>query len=180
MILYATYFVTITLLSGIHLYKAPPNYQPDDLDEEELPLKAKLLWILTNITLVVGGVIVVIFWSFLFHISFTATVARAFDSINVHAVVYSLVLIDCIAFQMIPIRLFHIIYPIAFSLVYLIMSVIYTIVSDRSIYPIIDWNSNPGGGVLYCFLAMLLATVFQLIFYAIYRLKCRCQSRIQE
>lgn len=180
LILYTLYFITATISSGFFLWR---KCHTDDTtlgnteSSQKLPAHVICFWLLTNVTLLTGGVIVILFWGFVYQSNFFSSFEDRYINVNVHAIIYFLVLLDCLMFQMVPIQILHVVYTFTLALVYVIVSVIYTTTTGRLIYTVLDWNNNPGGSVLFLFMAIAFLVVLQFVFYGMYQLKVTFASR---
>ena len=71
-----------------------------------------------------------------------------------------------------PIRLLHFYQGVIVGLIYVCFSAIYTTQTGEAIYPILDWNGDPGSAALYALLLGLVGLpVLWLIVFGLYRLR---------
>ena len=92
------------------------------------------------------------------------------------------VLVDLFANAM-PVRLYHVVYPLAVGLVYCIFNVLYFVNNGRGpggrpyAYDLMDWR-NPLGSVVTVLLGFVLAVVAQFLLYGFYRARLAAHRRL--
>lgn len=144
-----------------------PEFSENLKEASGMPILFKIYWMLHNSTLVLSIVISLIYWSVLYQ-------GEPIDATNAmtHITNSVLMFIDLLIVAY-PIRLMHVIQPIAFGMSYLVFSVIYhflggTNMEDKPyIYAVIDWSkpelalSTSAGNLV---LAITIHSVLFLIF----------------
>jgi len=92
------------------------------------------------------------------------------------------VLVDLFANAM-PVRLYHVVYPLAVGLVYCIFNVLYFVNNGRGpggrpyAYDLMDWR-NPLGSVVTVLLGFVLAVVAQFLLYGFYCARLAAHRRL--
>ncbi|XP_023346985.1 protein rolling stone [Eurytemora carolleeae] len=129
--------------------------------------------------------ITLIYWAFLhrYVVEFNLLPGTWMKVLNVflHAINSVSALIDLFLTAR-PIRFQHVYLPLLFGIYYAIFSVIYWAAGgvgicrsetdcDPYIYPILDWDGNPGGAVLFVFLGFIGTFIIQGFVYGLYRLR---------
>ena len=190
LLLNALYFVWLAIYSGRHLFKLTKprvedstsnrnkvamttqgiGFVANDLSSFNVRLKihVKILWWLSVVVYDANLVMVVSYW---FYWGFIyAEFPFSFIMLNSHGIVFILLLINY-SFQMIPVRILHLIHTWTLAAIFLIFSVIYDFVAKKPVYPILNFREKPGtaiGCVLVCFVFVVVARVIN---YFLYRLK---------
>ena len=141
-----------------------------------VPKKIRFYWLIANISYVIGGLIIILYWGFVHESHFLDGAQARFANINLHGVVYGLVIIDFIL-SGIPIRIYHGIYSILFGITYGVFSAIFTVSTKRAIYPVLKWHTHPIQALLFCLIALGVILVVQMVFYGLHRLKRRVRAR---
>ena len=141
-----------------------------------LPIIIRIYWMLANIAYVIGALIVILYWGFVHQERFLSGFDRAFSNVNLHGLVYLLVVID-FWMSSIPIRLMHVVYVIIFGVTYGLFSAIFTLVTGRWIYPILKWKTEPGVAVVFCLIAFGVILIVHMVFYGFDRFKKRHRAK---
>ncbi|KXJ25471.1 protein rolling stone [Exaiptasia diaphana] len=94
------------------------------------------------------------------------------SDVNVHLLNAVFMIIDH-ALSCMPVRLFHMVYPMIFVSLYMIATVLYwAFISKDYIYKMMDYNTNPGVAVGLLLAAMLIAApLIHSLYYGTYRLR---------
>ena len=165
--------------SGLELTSTSSNGNiPNDVVFQEtsftnsLPMAVRIYWLIANLAYINGALIVILYWGFVHHPRFLVGFGQAFVNINMHGIIYCLVVID-FWMSSIPIRIMHGIYAIAFGLTYGLFSAIFTLATGRPIYPVLKWNTSPGQAAVFCLIALGFAVFMHLVFYGCDRFKKR-------
>lgn len=122
-----------------------------------MPLAFKIYWALHNTALITSFVVTIIYWSFLhsgeclsivsgrivpiffhFELQFTDKLGLAPLNILCHACNSAIMFLDILIVAY-PLRLFHVIQPIAFAACFGIFSLIYFLCGGKDMYVQIDW-----------------------------------------
>ena len=141
-----------------------------------LPLAVRIYWLFANVAYVIGAVIVILYWGFVHQDRFLSGFSQAFDNVNMHGIIYLLVVAD-FWMSSIPIRMMHCAYAVVFGLTYGLFSAIYTLTTDRWIYSVLKWNTEPGQAVFFSLIALGAILIVHTVFYGFDRFKKRDRSR---
>ena len=156
----------------------------DDVDDvaPDAPAMAwfhEALWVIYNIAAVAALLVTLTFWSLLFRLVN-----------NVHAVsvvvhgLNSVLMISDTMLSSIPVRLFHVVYPLFYSLSYIVFTVIYWAVGGTSyfgqpyIYPQTDYTGRPVlSAVSQICLVFVGLPLFQSALFGFYMLRVWIKSK---
>ncbi|XP_033746484.1 protein rolling stone-like [Pecten maximus] len=144
---------------------------------KSLPWYFQTCWLVSIVAHHFTLVVTIVYFTALF--PFMGIQGIAVNDINMHGISTVLVLID-VAVSARPVRLLHVIYPIAYGVAYATFSVIYwsrdTV--HNVVYDIMDWN-NPwlAAGVVIG-LALVVVPLIQLFHFGLYRLRLSLYDRI--
>ncbi|XP_020907199.1 protein rolling stone [Exaiptasia diaphana] len=135
----------------------------------------KTLWVLYSIGANIGIAITILYWSLL---AANYTGAELGLDISTHALNSVFMVLDILLSSM-PVRIFHMVYPMAFSIVYMIFTIIFwaaegtnPVNHKRYIYSVLDYSNNPGLAVGLCLgLIFVGVPLIQLFIYGLYRLR---------
>ncbi|XP_066917619.1 protein rolling stone-like isoform X1 [Clytia hemisphaerica] len=141
-----------------------------------VPKKVCFFWLVANMSYVIGGLIIILYWGFVHQDHFLDGADAEFANINLHGVVYGLVVIDFLL-SGIPIRILHGVYPVLFGLTYGVFSAIFTLSTKRAIYPVLKWHTHAIQALIFSLMALGVVIVVQIFFYGAHRLKRRVRSR---
>ena len=141
-----------------------------------LPMAVRIYWLIANLAYIIGALIVILYWGFVHQARFLVGFGPAFGNINMHGIIYLLVVFD-FWMSSIPIRVMHGIYSIAFGLTYALFSAIFTLQTGHAIYPVLKWNAAPGQAVVFCLIALGFAVLMHMVFFGCDRLKRRNRTR---
>ena len=173
MILCTTYYVTITTTTTYEycFRRSRTNQQQHTQQEVDiLSTRWRIVWILFESSHGVAMLVTIMYWGFVCSHDDFKNKSTSFLTVSMHLVNYLLLVID-LSFHRIPVRLVHVVYPIIFGVVYVVFNVVYTRLSKRVIYKIMDWEYHPGWALLYTFMAVAVLMVAQLFAYGLYRVK---------
>ena len=134
----------------------------------------KIQWVLYNMATVLAIGISVLFWSLLYDPDTVDELDYEVDggvNLNTHAINGLVALID-IFVTGIPIRLLHIVYPVAFTSTYVVFTGIYhafngtDVNDDPYIYPVINYGDYPGTatGVVFAVTFVFIPLLYLFIF----------------
>ncbi|KXJ25417.1 protein rolling stone [Exaiptasia diaphana] len=103
------------------------------------------------------------------------------SDVNVHVLNSVFMLIDHSLSSM-PVRVLHVVYPMAFILLYMIATVLYwALISKEYIYKKMDYSTNPGLAVGLLLAAMfIIAPVVHSFYYATYRLRAYLAAKLTK
>ena len=114
------------------------------------------MWIVYTSAIAVALAADIVFWAILAPLINDTSVLRHPLNIHEHAINYVLLLID-IFVNKTPLRFWHFIFPTSYGLVYVIFTVILWGSGFRdAVYPVLNWEENPGIAALYAFLTALV------------------------
>ncbi|RUS88374.1 hypothetical protein EGW08_003886 [Elysia chlorotica] len=140
----------------------------DDQDAPPLAWYFKLSWLLSDIVTPVSPIVTLIFFTAMWS-GGTLDIYNA----NTHAMNSVLVFLDQVISAR-PIRLLHVVAPIAYGLVYQSFNAVFWSFDHKEhvIYPgVIDWNM-PGKTILnVCVIALILVPMSVFLWFLFYRLK---------
>ena len=137
----------------------------------------KVIWLLYNIAANAGLALSVGYWTIICTV-FTNEVDTAAAGFVVHILNAVMILIDT-AISDVPVRMFHSLYVIIYSLIYIIFTVIYwqaggtnPVDGNNYIYKDLDWeNVDTTMAVILPFFVLLGIPLVQLVFYGIYKVR---------
>ncbi|XP_058059006.1 protein rolling stone-like [Anopheles bellator] len=170
----------VTTVMGAVLVKIwyfHPEYSETVCGSDEMPTVFKFYWMLHNITLVLSICITIIYWAILHNDTMTVDA----NNILIHACNCVFMFLDLIIVAY-PVRLWHVVQPIAFGLIYCTFSVIYHAAGGTDlfgrpyIYNVLDW-SEPGKAMVTVVGTILLAMLVHILMFAIYKLRVKIYSR---
>ena len=149
----------------------------------------KIQWVLFNFGVNMTAVVCPVYWALLYNGGFV-------DGINANThLVNGIIALGDVFFSGVPVRLFHFIYPLLFSSVYIVFTGIYfaadgtNVMGDPYIYPVIDYENSPGsaagwalGGCLLIvpLLYLLLFCLYSVRFFLTYQIWARIESPTQQ
>ena len=126
----------------------------------------KIQWFLFLISTEAAVAVTFLYWVFLFKIFGADKV-----SVNIHLVNGIIALVD-LWFSGTPVRLFHVVYTMSFSAVYVIFSGIYYAASAEAIYPVLDYGDKPVNGSVLAVLTVLIGVpALHCVMYAQYAVR---------
>lgn len=101
-----------------------------------------------------------------------------FLTITMHGVCIALVLPDLLASNF-KVNVLHGVYTTAISLCYVIFTAIYTHITKKAIYPVLDWSKDPGASAALAVPTGLLAPfAIHLVAYALFKLRTTVAKRV--
>ena len=149
--------------------------------KDELPVQYKVFWFIYTIAANVGLMLTIGYWTVIYQ-------GQAVDIRNIskHVLNSVLMLVDTLV-SGVPVRMFHTVYAMAFSALYIVFSVIYwtaggtNIKGNPYIYKALDWNNiSITITVLLPFFLIIITPLMQLVFYGVYRLRLRLEAMINS
>ncbi|XP_053662615.1 protein rolling stone-like [Anopheles marshallii] len=154
-----------------------PEYSERVCNSDEMPNSFKVYWMVHNITLILSVCITIIYWAILHN----ETMPVDPNNILIHACNCVFMFLDLIIVAY-PVRIWHVLQPITFGLVYCVFSLIYYAAdgTDRFgrpyIYNVLDWN-EPGKAMVTVVGTILLAMIVHMLMFAIYKLRVKIYLR---
>ncbi|XP_078353162.1 protein rolling stone-like [Oculina patagonica] len=148
---------------------------PDDSEASRAITMAwfhEALWVIYNIASVAANLVTLAFWVLLFSNSKISADTIIFHGVN------SIVIIADTMLSSVPVRLFHVIYPMLYCISYIVFTLIYWAVGGTNsfgmpyIYPMTDYSGRPVlTAVSQLCLFFIGLPLFQSLMFAIYRLR---------
>ena len=141
----------------------------------------KLSWILWNIVSVDAIMVTAIYFGALYNKLQTERghPGLDYDNFNVHALNTIVVLIDGVVGAR-PVRFLHVVYPVMYSVVYIMFSVIYWCYDHSNVLykGVLDWNKPSFTTGVVVIVTFVLLPVLQCCHFALYRLRLFIYKRI--
>lgn len=138
-----------------------------------LIITCKASWVLCTIAANVAPLVTALYWAF----DYVPGQYLDASNVNAHAVNSVLMIIDIMVCN-IPVRIFHVVYPMMYGLIYTIFTIVYWAVGGRNhknkkyIYAILDYEKNAGLAVLMAAMFVLVAVpISQFLLYGLYRFR---------
>ena len=129
----------------------------------------KALWVLYNIASTAAVLVTIAFWTFFGGASAMSLFTHGINSVL--AVLETML-------SSVPVRLFHVAYPMLYSIVYVIFTVIYWAAGEPSIYPMTDYTGKPVlSTVTAVCLFFVVTPLCQASIFAIYCLRLWLKTR---
>ena len=153
------------------------------ITENRLPWYLKLAWVLWNIVFVHAIFVTVVY----FGVIYERVQKRLgypgiqFDDLNIHGINTVFVILDTVIGAM-PVRLFHVIYPAMYGIVYIVFSVIFWSVDHSNvIYRILlDWNNADVTIGVVILISVVIVPVLQCFHFALYQLRLFAYKQIYK
>lgn len=147
-----------------------------------LILSCKAFWAIFNIAANLAPLVTVMYWGFDYVPGHYVDASNA----NAHAVNTLLMSIDVMICN-VPVRIFHLIYPMTYGLVYTLFTIIYWAVGgtnhkgQKYIYAILDYDKNVGLALLMAAMFVLVAVpISQFLLYGMYRIRLWMVTKRQQ
>lgn len=138
-----------------------------------LIIACKVSWVVHNIAANIAPLVTLIYWAFVYVPGQYADGSN----INAHAINSVLIAID-VLLSSTPFRVFHLVYPVLYSLIYSLFTVIYWAAGGTNeegqsyIYAIMNYEKNAGLAVLMAVMFVLLAVpLSQFLLYGLFRFR---------
>ncbi|XP_033098631.1 protein rolling stone-like [Anneissia japonica] len=112
--------------------------------ENTLSFVYKLQWVLYYMAASGSILVSLIYWGALYSLGVDLAL---FTDLNVHAFTSLLMIVETFL-SATPVRLLHMVYPLAYVIIYVVFTLVFWAVDCTVIYPIIDYNTDPGFAVL--------------------------------
>ena len=144
----------------------------EDAEQQSMAWYHKALWVLYNISAPNAFLITVVYWGVLY----TGYPTDMLD-VSTHALNSVFMLTEtCVG--SVPVRVLHVIYPMAYSSLYLSMSAIYwacggtNALGKSYIYTVLDYGSRPALSAGFCLVYVLVAVpLFHLLVFGFYKIR---------
>lgn len=140
-----------------------PDHSEVSSGPQHVTKEEKFYWFLYSMSHVIGIMVVIVFWSFLFK-PFGDSDLKSYLTIDRHGIVYFLLFLE-FSLSDIPVRILHFVYPLCFVCIYIIFSMVYWAVSGITIYSVLDWQNKPGQAVLFTFFSLVGGIIMQAIIF---------------
>lgn len=179
--LYFLYAFVISLYGHINSSKTNDVERAGEKEQSDfkLPVKFQLFWILFNISITLCLVVVIIYWPLLHDPDIPRNGLQSYLTIDRHGINFLFLVIDFFLHK-IPVRFLHFVYPSLLAVVYLIFNVLYWVSTNNIIYPIFDWNKNPGMASGYAVGVLLLVMLAHFFWYWVNKGKKTLVSSVQK
>ncbi|PFX25487.1 protein rolling stone-like [Stylophora pistillata] len=135
------------------------------------------LWVIYNIAANAALLVTISFWTLIYGLGINNKVTPY--GIVVHVINSIVIIADTILTSM-PVRLLHIVYPMLYSITYIIFTVIYWASGDgmRYVYPQTDYTGRPVFSALSIVGLLLIGLpLCQIIFFCFYRIRVWMKAR---
>lgn len=148
-----------------------PEFSDKICSCEEMPRVFKVYWMMHNITLILSICITIIYWAILHN----AEMVVDANNILIHATNCVFMLLDLVIVAY-PVRIWHVIQPIGFGLLFCVFSVVYYLCggTDKKgrpfIYNVLDWRS-PGKAMVTVVGTIILAVMTHVLMFFLYKLR---------
>lgn len=148
-------------------------------DEKDLRLETiggglAAQWILYNVATNASIVVSISYWAFVAIIDGSGFLTTSMSQLK-HTLNSVYVLVDLFV-SAVPLRVLHVVYPLAFGVSYALFNAVYFINDGvgpngrHYAYYVLDWR-NPLGSAVTCFLGLILCVLTQGLLYALYRVR---------
>ena len=153
-------FVYNSILVVVRFIQENREKRADDNFFEKNGVLTKISWAMSTAANNLAITVTVLYWSVLYDPNRKGTPLQVYENYDTHLIQTVVTLLDIVISER-PWRLCHAVYPELFALVYLVVNVIYVVVSGDYIYPMMDWNNAPGTAVLWIILFIVTIVVSQ-------------------
>lgn len=153
------------------------DFQDNVLKSREMPTGFKFYWALHNIALITSFAVTIIYWSILHNDKIPLDAANILS----HAMNSVIMFLDILIVAY-PLRLYHVIQPIAFGVSFGIFSYIYYVCGGVNlhghpfIYNVLDWR-KPEKASITVFGTLTLAIIVHILLFWIYKLRVYVQRK---
>ena len=143
-----------------------------------------IVWMLMEISIVLTFIIVLLYWIVLTgvfsggYLKYSETKQQKFVEINTHGVNLVLLLLD-FALHRIPVRVLHFIYVFVVAALYIVLSVVYSLVTEKALYGLLAWHSSPGSSAAVMVGVFVTILLVHLALYGLHRLKMLVYRKIR-
>ena len=134
------------------------------------------LWVIYNIASTAALLVTLTFWLLIFNSSDTASaIVVIFHGVN------AVVMVIDTSLSSIPVRLFHVIYPMLYCIAYIIFTVIYWAAGMPYIYPQTDYTGRPVlSAVSQLCIVFIGIPLCQSVMFGFYRLRVWMKNRCRK
>jgi hypothetical protein len=163
--------IIFMLLSTINTLMPYPEQQGRGTSASVL---VKLAWAFFPLAATVEAVVVMLYWA----LDFQSGIPVSYATFMKHGGVFVIVLLEGLVVDRVPIRLYHVLFPMILALTYGIWSAVHGLltdignpvddVEDDAIYPALNWEVRPISSLVTALIALFLLTpFFFIIIYAL-------------
>ncbi|CAH1782828.1 unnamed protein product [Owenia fusiformis] len=145
-----------------------------ELGSDNMPWSIMIHWMLYNIVSNAALVVTISFWTFLVSFDDGEVLMTPMSRVK-HTLNTVFVLID-IMIQAVPIRLFHVVYPLFIAAVYIVFNALYFLNNGMGYegkhyaYNTMDWT-YPFTAAITCAMGLVGATLIQCVLFLLYKLR---------
>ncbi|XP_033098627.1 protein rolling stone-like isoform X3 [Anneissia japonica] len=151
-------------------------------DIPDLPFIYKLQWFLYYLAANMSIIVTVVYWTALYSKG-NLDFIHLFINLNVHTLT-SFVAISETMLSATPFRFIHVVYPLCYGVVYVFFTIIYWVAGGTGkyghsyIYPIIDYENDPGKAVLSIVGCIIGIFVFQVVLWVMFILRLKLAGKL--
>lgn len=143
---------------------------------ESLPIKLKILWLLSSISLTVCSLVVIFYWAVLHDFNTPLELnLQSYLLIDRHGINLFLLVVEFFL-HIVPIQMLHFIYPFGFGLLYAIFNITYFFITGDGVYEFVDWRDNLGPTIGTFIGVMVFIIIMHIVLFFVYLAKSRCAN----
>ena len=143
-------------------------------EKHSLPIKFKILWLLSSISLTICSIVVIFYWAVLHDFNTPLKLnLKSYLLIDRHGINLFLMIVEFFL-HIIPVQFLHFIYPFGFGLLYAIFNIIYFFITGNGVYGFIDWRDNLGRTIGTLIGTLVFIIIVHTVLFFIYWVKSRC------
>ena len=143
-------------------------------ENDSLPIKFKILWLLSSVSLTICSLVVIFYWAVLHDFNTPLELnLSSYLLIDRHGINLFLLVVEFFL-HIIPVRFLHFIYPFGFGLLYAIFNIIYFFITGDGVYEFIDWRDNLGQTIGTFIGALVFILIMHIVLFFIFWAKSRC------
>lgn len=141
-----------------------------------LPIKFKILWLLSSISLTICSLVVIFYWTVLHDFNTPLELnLQSYLLIDRHGINLFLLVVEFFL-HIVPIQILHFIYPFGFGLLYAIFNITYFFITGDGVYEFVDWRDNLGPTIGTFIGTMVFIIIMHVVLFFIYLAKSRCAN----
>ena len=145
-------------------------------ENHSLPIKFRILWLLSSISLTICSLVVIFYWAVLHDFNTPLKLnLRSYLLIDRHGINLFLLVVEFFLHR-IPLQILHFIYPFGFGLLYAMFNIIYFFITGDGVYKFIDWRDNLGQTIGTFIGVMVFIIIMHIVLFFIYWVKSRCAN----
>ena len=143
-------------------------------ENDSLPIKFKILWLLSSVSLTICSLVVIFYWAVLHDFNTPLELnLSSYLLIDRHGINLFLLVVEFFL-HIIPVHFLHFIYPFGFGLLYAIFNIIYFFITGDGVYEFIDWRDNLGQTIGTFIGALVFILIMHIVLFFIFWAKSRC------